>query len=190
MNDQVELRDGSRVLVRAIRPEDKGMLASAFNALSRQSRYQRFLGLKKELGAAELAYFTEVDHRDHEALWAIDPETGEGIAVARFVRLRSRPEAAEAAIVVADPWQGRGLGTALLRRLVDRAREEGIHTFTATLLTENRHMLDVFRRIGDVRITARQGPTEDVEVELPAEPGPLREALRAAAAIDPPPDAR
>jgi GNAT superfamily N-acetyltransferase len=132
--DEVELRDGSRVLVRPFRPDDKGMLASAFAALSQRSRYQRFLGFKKQLGAEELTYFTEVDHHDHEALWAIDPETGDGIAVARFVRLRSRPEAAEAAVVVADDWQGRGIGTALLRRLSERARGEGIRTFTATLL--------------------------------------------------------
>jgi RimJ/RimL family protein N-acetyltransferase len=187
--DEVELRDGSRVLVRPIRADDKGMLADAFGRLSRQSRYQRFLGFKKELGLDELEYLTEVDHHDHEGLFGIDPASGEVVAVARFVRLRSRPEAAEAAIVIADEWQGRGLGTAVLRRLAERAREEGIHTFTATLLADNRSMVDVFGRVGEVRVTGREGGVEEIDVELPAEPEPLQEALRAVA-IDPPADPR
>jgi GNAT superfamily N-acetyltransferase len=101
------------------------------------------------------------------------------------VRLQSRPHLAEAAVVIADEWQGRGLGTALVKRLAERAREEGITAFTATVLTSNRHMLDVFARVGEVRVTGREGPTEEVEVMLPTEPEPLREALRATA-IDPP----
>ena len=119
------------IAVRPIEPGDKAALAAAFERLSAESRYRRFLSPHGELSAAELRYLTEVDHHDHEALVALDPATGEGVGVARYVRDRARPESAEIA-VAADRWQGRGVGTLLLHRLVDRAREEGIRRSTAS----------------------------------------------------------
>jgi GNAT superfamily N-acetyltransferase len=76
-------------------------------------------------------YLTEVDHHDHEAIVALDEESGEGIGVARYVRTRERPEVAEVAVTVVDDWQGRGLGTRLLEVVSARAREEDIRSFTA-----------------------------------------------------------
>jgi GNAT superfamily N-acetyltransferase len=75
-------------------------------------------------------YLTEIDHHDHEAIIALDEQTGEGIGVARYVRDQERPEVAEVAVTVIDDWQGRGLGTLLLEVISARAREEGITTFT------------------------------------------------------------
>jgi len=122
---RVELRDGSAVEVRAIRPADKDAIRSGFERLSEQSRYQRFMTPIAELSESQLRYLTEVDHTDHEALIAFDPASGDGVGVARFVRLEDRTEA-EAAVTVVDDWQGRGLGTALCQLLAERAREEGI----------------------------------------------------------------
>jgi RimJ/RimL family protein N-acetyltransferase len=178
---EVELRDGTRVPVRPMTSDDKGMLQEAFAHLSPQSRYMRFLGAKKRLSVEELEQLTEVDHHDSEALWALDPSTGEGIAVARYFRERGCSDAAEAAITVADAWQGRGLGSAMLRRLVERAREEGIERFTATLFTDNRDMLHLFERIGDMRIVGRDGSTYEIEVEFPLEADALGSTMRAAA---------
>jgi RimJ/RimL family protein N-acetyltransferase len=178
-----ELRDGSRVRVRPIRPEDKPRLLEAFDRLGRGSRYRRFLGHKKELSVDELASLTEVDHHDHEALAALDPETGEGLGVARYVRLPDRPNAAEAAVTVVDDWQGRGVGGLLLRLLAKRAREEGIREFDASLLTDNRAMLALFRRLGALRVV-RAGTVQEIQVALPLGEPCVDEALRAAARGD------
>jgi GNAT superfamily N-acetyltransferase len=178
-----ELRDGSRVRVRPIRPEDKPHLLEAFDRLGKGSRYRRFLAHKKELSVDELASLTEVDHHDHEALAALDPETGEGLGVARYVRLPDRPNVAEAAVTVVDDWQGRGVGGLLLRRLAERAREEGIREFDASLLTDNRAMLTLFRRLGALRVV-RAGPVQEIQVALPLGEPCVDEALRAAARGD------
>jgi GNAT superfamily N-acetyltransferase len=80
-------------------------------------------------------YLTEIDHHDHEAIIALDEQTGEGIGVARYVRDQERPEVAEVAVTVIDDWQGRGLGTLLLEVISARARESRpVHTPTGTWL--------------------------------------------------------
>ena len=181
----VELRDGHRVLLRPVRPEDKPLFVVGFDELGAESRYRRFLGSKKMLTPAELAFLTEVDHVDHEALGALDPESGEGIGVARYVRLPSEPEIAEAAVAVVDAWQGRGLGGALLERLAARAADNGIRCFHATLLTGNRAMLALFRRIGALRLAHDEGDVLEIDVELSVHSDAhLGEALRAAARDD------
>lgn len=163
--DRIELRDGSAAFVRPVAPEDKAALAEAFERLSDESRYRRFLTAKPYLTNAELAYFTEVDHHDHEALVALD-ELGRGVGVARFVRDAGDPGVAEAAVTVTDDWQGHGLGTALLGRLADRARDEGIDRFSALVLAENRDMLDLLERLGPIRDLGRKAGTVEIEVTL------------------------
>lgn len=136
--ERIELRDGSQIEIRPISPDDKRALVDGFERLSPESRYRRFLTPVQRLQPGLLAYLTEVDHHDHEALVARS-HTGEPLGVARYVRTE-QPDTAEAAVAVVDHWQGRGVGTALLQRLAVRAREEGIGWFTATLLAENREM--------------------------------------------------
>jgi elongation factor P--beta-lysine ligase len=104
------LRDGVRVTLRPIAPGDKPLVAASFERLSEESRYRRFFTTENELSAAELAYFVDVDHHDHEAIIAIDPLSGEALGVARYVRLKDDAEVAEVAVIVADDWQRRGLG--------------------------------------------------------------------------------
>jgi GNAT superfamily N-acetyltransferase len=181
--EHLTLRDGSQVLVRPVRPDDKALLKEGFARLGPESRYQRFLSPMARLSEAMVSYLTEVDHHDHEAIAAIDRATGQGIGVARYVRLRERPDTAEAAVTVADDWQGRGLGTLLLTVLADRAREEGIARFTALLLARNHDMLEVLEHLWPVRVADRQAGTLEVEAELPpAGVGEdLRSVLRASA---------
>src|SRR5271166_6358197 len=139
----VALRDNSHLTVRPIRPQDAEALRAGFERLSEESRYRRFLSPMSHLSEPTLRYLTEVDHRDHEALVAVGAD-GTLVGVARSVRSRDDPQVAEAAVTVADDWQGRGMGTALLGILADRARSEGISRFTALMLAENRDMLDLF----------------------------------------------
>jgi RimJ/RimL family protein N-acetyltransferase len=175
------LRDGVTVLIRPVLPEDKPLFTAGFEHLGERSRCRRFMGPKKQLARQERAFLTEVDHHDHEALGAIDPETGEGVGVARFMRVPGAAEAAEAAVAVVDAWQGRGLGGALLKRLARRAVEEGIQRFTASLFTSNREMLHLFARLGELEIARAESGAYLLEVSLPLG-GELQEALRAAAA--------
>jgi len=178
----VTLRDHSRVAVRPIRPQDAELLRAGFERLSVESRYRRFLSPMQRLSGPILRYLTEVDHHDHEALVAVGPD-GALLGVARSVRSRSDPEVAEAAVTVVDDWQGRGLGTALLGLLADRARAEGIRRFTALMLASNREMLDLFEGLGPVRILERSSGTVELEITLPRRgAGPhLRELLRGSA---------
>ena len=85
------LRDGSAVLIRQVRSTDAPLLADGFDRLSAASRQMRFLGVKKQLSAAELRYLTDVDHHDHEALGALDLADGHGVGIARYVRDIRRP---------------------------------------------------------------------------------------------------
>ena len=175
----VDLPDGSEVLVRPVRADDKPLLAAAFERFGDESRYRRFMTAKKRLSLRELAHLTEVDHVDHEAIAAFDPRTGAGLGVARYVRNPDRPGTAEAAVAVIDDWQGRGLGGVLLRRLSRRARVNGIDAFTASLLTDNRSMLHLFERLGTVELRGMDGAAMEIDVELAVEDMPT--LLRSAA---------
>ena len=115
-----------------------------------------------------MATLVEIDHRDHEALIAVDQQSGEGVGVARYVRNPARPNAAEVAVTVVDDWQGRGLGTLLLEAITVRAREEGVDTFTAVMLVDNKQMMDLLQRLGAVRVVDRAAGAVEVEVHLPA----------------------
>lgn len=130
----LELKDGTRVLIRPITNDDRATLIRIFERLSARSRYLRFLGPKSRLTERELDYLTQVDHADHEALLATDMADGQPLGVCRYVRTPSDGAAAEVAIAVVDAWQARGLGTALLRLLAEHALAEGIRRFTAVVL--------------------------------------------------------
>jgi RimJ/RimL family protein N-acetyltransferase len=145
------LPDGAPVLIRPIRPNDKGMLADGLRRLSPESAQRRFLTPKRSFSRAELRYLTEVDGRDHVALVAESPSEPERrlIAVARFVRLHDDPESADVAFTVADDWQGRGLGSLLATHLSHSARNRGIRRFTATLLSDNLPAHRLMRKLTD-----------------------------------------
>ena len=180
----ITLRDGARVTLRSIAPQDKPLLAASFERLSEESRYRRFFTAKKELSAAELDYLVDVDHSDHEAIIAIDPSSGEALGIARYVRATDDGQVAEVAVTVADDWQGLGLGHALLDRLTYRARREGVRRFTALIQSDNRASLGLLEGAGDARRGFGTGDAELV-IELPLKRGMgarLVRALRAAAA--------
>jgi RimJ/RimL family protein N-acetyltransferase len=176
--ERVRLEDGTEVLLRLVGPEDKALLVDGFARLSPQARYRRFFSTKQHLTAGELRYFTEFDGLNHLALGAIRLRTDgseEGIAVARFVRASDDPRAAEAAVVVVDEFQQRGLGRLLLDRLVAAARERGIDRFRATTLAENPAARALMAELGGVPHSSLGDDTLSVEVTLPSAPptGPM-----------------
>jgi GNAT superfamily N-acetyltransferase len=180
--EQVTLRDGSAVLIRPVEPEDKALFVAGWEQFGEESRYRRFMGAKGSLSPGDLAYFTEIDHVDHEAIGARDAETGGGVGVARYVRLPTQPEVAEAAVAVVDEWQRRGLGGELLGRLTERARANGIERFHASLFALNHSMLALFENLGEIEVQNVGEGRIEIDVELPCEPETiLGAALRAAA---------
>lgn len=181
---KITLQDGARVTLRPITPADKPLLAASFERLSEESRYRRFFTPMNKLSAAQLDYLVDVDHHDHEAIVAVNPISGEGLAVARYIRSNEDAEVAEVAVTVADDWQGRGLGRALLDRLTYRARREGVRRFTALVQSDNRASLVLLAGVGDATRQYDSGVVE-LMIELPPERGmgaQLKRALRAAAA--------
>jgi len=149
LEEQITLRDGSRVALRPIRPEDAASERRFFGSLSERSRYQRFMQYVRELSPQMLARFTQLDYDRELALVALPVGDGadEFAAVGRYApNLDGRT--AEFALVVGDAWQGRGLGRVLLERLVRAAREAGYTALYGHILGANREMLDLAERLG------------------------------------------
>jgi RimJ/RimL family protein N-acetyltransferase len=147
---QTVLRDGTRVLLRQIRPDDRDRLAEGLRRLSSASRYLRFHTDIEEFTEEQLDYLTKVDHVDHEAIVALDLDRPDvpGIGVARYIRHPFEREVAEAAITVADEYHGQGAGTILLGALASRARKHGVRVFRNYVLAHNQAMLEVFDQLG------------------------------------------
>jgi RimJ/RimL family protein N-acetyltransferase len=162
---RVVLRDGSKVVIRPVGSADAPLLADGFTRFSPESRRLRFLRRKDELSAAELRYFTDVDHHDHEALGALEHAGGRGVGIARYVRDADDPHAAEIAVTVVDDWQGRGLGTELLARLSGRARAEGIRRFTALASADNA-VVAALLRSASAEVVRREHGTVEYEITL------------------------
>ncbi|MCB0871123.1 MAG: GNAT family N-acetyltransferase [Solirubrobacterales bacterium] len=161
------LGPGIEVLIRPIRPTDKQQLAASFERLSPQARFQRFFAPVVRLSETDLAYLTEIDHHHHEALAAIDPDEGDLIGVARYIRTHPyRDREAEVAIVIADHWRGKGLGKALLSRLATRAREEGVTHFLAVILADNTNATDLFENFAPKKTHVSRGDPGQVEVRI------------------------
>jgi RimJ/RimL family protein N-acetyltransferase len=140
----VVLRDGDPCHVRPIRPDDDTRLISFHSRLSPRTIYYRFFVPYPQLTARDVQRFTTVDHRDRVALVAT---VGDDIVgVVRYER--TAVDEAEVAFVIEDRYQGRGLGTILLERIAQAARECGIQRFVAEVLPNNNRMLEVFEHAG------------------------------------------
>lgn len=163
------LADGTQVLLRPIRADDKHHLSAAFGRLSPESARLRFLAPKARLTSAELRYLTEIDGTDHVAIVAAPAHAPDFIVgVGRFVRWPDRPDAAEIAVVIGDPWQGQGLGRHIGLVLADEARRRGIARFTASLLSDNRAAHRLLERITARLHAEHHGGVEELVGELAA----------------------
>ena len=144
---KLTLSDGTYVLVREIQPEDAPALQRLVGRLSEQTIHLRYFGPMKKLSDKQARYFAEVDGQDRYALVALDPENDEDIvAVVRYDREKGT-DRAEYAALVEDRMQGKGLGIALTRSLIEAARERGVRDFEALVLPENRGMLRLLRSL-------------------------------------------
>ena len=162
----VELLDGTSVAYHAIAPENTSALQHFHHRLSERSIYLRFFAAKPELSDREAGYFTNVDGINRFALVAFDPEReGEIIAVVSFDR-EGTSERAEYAAEVEDSWQGRGLGLALTRHLIEAALKRDVTSFTGIVLPQNRGMLHLMRDLGLPERLRYEDGTDYVEIDL------------------------
>jgi RimJ/RimL family protein N-acetyltransferase len=155
----LRLRSGEAIAVRALVPEDRALVADAFERLSERSRFLRFFSPMPRLPERTLDFLLGVDHCDHVALIAL--HDGRAAAVARFVRDHDDRATADLAITVVDAYQGRGLGRALVGALCDAAAARGVRRLTMDVHPDNRVMQALARSLG-VRLAFRDGALHGV----------------------------
>jgi ribosomal protein S18 acetylase RimI-like enzyme len=160
------LRDGRRVEIRALRPDDQADLAGAVDRTSAQSLYRRFFGVKRNFSEKEIAFFLNVDFVNHVALVAVAQEGGRAVIVGGGRYVVVRPGTAEVAFAVIDEYQGQGIGAALLRHLVAIARAAELKELIAEVLPDNTPMLKVFEKSGLHLNTKREAGVVHVALQL------------------------
>jgi acetyltransferase len=156
---RVALKDGSKLLLRPIRPSDAPLLIDLFNKLSPRSIYMRFLSPLRQLPEGWARRLATVDYVKDFALVGVIEE-GPGEALVAVGRYASDPEKgrAELAVVVRDDWQGRGLGRLVLARVIEIARGNGIRRFDAVVDHENSIVMGIIDQLGyPHRVRTEQG---------------------------------
>lgn len=164
IRESVTLRDGRKVTLRPVRPSDAPRLMELHSRLSHESQYLRFFGAKPELSSEEAAWLAGVDLDRRFAIAACVREDGAErlVGVGRFDM--GTEGTAEAAVVVRDDYQGQGLGSALLERLVEVARGRGVKAFVGEILAENERMLGMLDSAG---VQAERAGDAVVRVSVP-----------------------
>ena len=148
------LADGESVTLRPIRPDDEPMMIRFHKALSEQSVYYRYFGtmsLSQRTAHERLTRMCFIDYDRELALVAVrndsDPDSAEIIAVGRLIKLHGSTDA-EIAVLVADSFQGKRLGTDIVSRLLKIARQEGVRRICAEILPENHQMQRICQKLG------------------------------------------
>lgn len=157
--------DATTVRLRPLGAEDRDGMLDLLLRLGPDSLYRRFFNPKPKLGQRELEYLVKVDGIHHVAIGAVDPRHGTIVGVGRYLRDPRRPGVADVALEVADDLHGRGIGTALARRVVEHACASGIARLTAATLRENQPARALLRRLG-FRPEAAHGAVMDFELGL------------------------
>lgn len=143
------LRDGTRVVIRPVRPEDRQIEQDFVRNLSDESRYFRFFHAVRDLSETALTRFTRIDYDREMALIAVVSEKGHEteIGVARY-SINPDGRSCEFAIAVADAWQHKGIGSKLMQSLMDAARTRGLETMEGWVLSGNGRMLALMDALG------------------------------------------
>ena len=161
------LSNGQRVEIRGLRPTDREGMLTAVRRTSTQSLYRRFFTVRRHFSEAETAFFLNLDFVSQVALVAIAQEDGKPVIAGGGRYIVIKPGQAEVAFAVVDQFQGRGIGSTLLRHLSSLAREAGLQEFVAEVLPENAAMLKVFEKSGLEVTTRRESQTMHVVLKLP-----------------------
>ncbi|GIW13700.1 MAG: hypothetical protein KatS3mg062_1139 [Tepidiforma sp.] len=163
-------RTGEAMRLRPIRPDDVPNLFDFHERLSRESLRMRYFTPRRRLTNEVAVRLCTVDFRDRAAFVASPLESDTIHGIGRYER--DAPNSAEVAFIVEDALQGRGIGPALLERLAEHAREQGIDRFTAAVLYENTPMLTVFRNSPFRPQVSVEGDCAFVKLDLTVLPQP------------------
>ena len=165
-------RQGDKVFVRPIRPDDEPMMREMFYNFSEQTKYLRYHAALKSMPHNKMQVFCTIDYETEMALVGLSGPPGgeEVVGVGRYMT-DAEKTTAEVAFAVQDNWQRKGLGSYFFERLVKIAKDNGIHTFHAYVLVENSGMLKIFHRSGLVVETQTEGDVVRVSMKLPAAAG-------------------
>jgi RimJ/RimL family protein N-acetyltransferase len=142
------LREGTTIEIRALRPDDQSDMLAAVDRTSTQSLRRRFFVPKRGFSEKEISFFMNIDFTNHVALVAQIEEDGRHVIAGGGRYIIVQPGQAELAFVVVDAYQGKGIGTALMRHLLAIARDAGLQELIAEVLPENATMLKVFGGFG------------------------------------------
>ena len=159
-------KDGERLIVRPIRPEDAEQHGAFFARLSPQDIRFRFFTAMREMSAEQTARLTQIDYDREMAFVASREATGETVGVARLVS--ESDQEGEFAVIVQQDMKGRGVATHLMRRLLDWARKRGLDTVVGQVLADNAPMLAFVRHLG-FRIRRMPEEPEVMEARLTLE---------------------
>ncbi|HTX45409.1 MAG TPA: GNAT family N-acetyltransferase, partial [Solirubrobacteraceae bacterium] len=156
------------VNIRPIEASDASALHQAYERLSDDTKYKRFMATKPHLSRRDISYLTHIDGDNHVALVATPVgEPDQIIGVARYVRLPEDARTAEFAIVIGDRYQGDGLGSALMSRLADAATAHGVKRLRGTMLADNIAAHKLTRRLaGELAHERNFGTVDELQVEL------------------------
>ena len=160
--------DGTVLQLRPLRPDDIDREIAFVAGLSQQTLYYRLQYSSRSVSREDAARLLELDYRDRMAIGALSGKAPdeELVGVSRYARIEGTDQA-ECAIVVADAWQGRGVGTELMRSLAKAARASGIRTLVGSSLGENQRIHAWARRFGfEVRTEPNSGGAVHITVDL------------------------
>ena len=164
--DRWSLRDGRRVTVRPVLPQDAELEQGLVRRLSMQARYNRYFVPIRELSQQVLDRLAHVDHRHHVALVAETFTDGvaQAVAEAQYVVDETSREC-EFAVVVADAWQRHGIATRLVESLIEHARDAGLRRMVGDVLATNDAMISMMRKLG-FRLHPQPGDARVLQVRL------------------------
>jgi RimJ/RimL family protein N-acetyltransferase len=160
------LRNGKRIEIRALRPQDREGMLAAVSRTSSDSLYRRFFAVRRHFTETEESFYLNTDFVSHVALVALTEENGQPIIVGGGRYVVAEPGQAEVAFTVVDKYQGQGIGAALLRHLTAIARQAGLRELIAYVLPDNRAMLKVFEKSGLKYIAQRESSAINVKIRL------------------------
>jgi acetyltransferase len=147
LEEQLILANGEPILLRPIRPEDEAAHLAFCEKVDPQDMYFRFFTRARDFSHAQLARFTQIDYDREMAFIAVKPATGETMGVVRAVA-DANNSAAEFAIIVRSDWQGRGLGTTLMRKLIGYCKSRQTGKLYGHILQSNHDMLVLAEQLG------------------------------------------
>lgn len=161
-----DLRDGRRVEIRALRPDDRADLLAAIGRTGAESLFRRFFAIKRGFTEKEIEFFLDIDFIAHVALVAVIEEEGRSMLVGGGRYMVVQPGKAEVAFAIVDQYQGQGIGARLMHHLAAIARICGVREFIAEVLQANTPMLKVFEKSGFDLSTKREPGVVHVALRL------------------------